>query len=285
MRLLITGAGGQLGQEWVQFCERNSIDFSAYSSNELNILDKDNIKDVFQKVSPDILINCAAYTKVDQAEDDFQLANLVNSEALKVLSEQCLIHHTKLVHYSTDYVFAGTKEDQEKVPDGYPEDFKSNPINVYGATKRKGELAIIESGVEYLILRVSWLCGLFGNNFVKTMIRLGTEREELNVVNDQFGSPTFTDQVVVQSFELIKQNEKGIFHLSSEGLTTWFEFAEEIFRLKQIDIKVNPVDSSTFKTKAKRPSFSKLNTKKISTISTIKIQSWQEGLKSLINSI
>lgn len=285
MRLLISGAGGQLGQEWVQFCERNSIDFSAYSSNELNILDKDNIKDVFQKVSPDILINCAAYTKVDQAEDDFQLANLVNSEALKVLSEQCLIHHTKLVHYSTDYVFAGTKEDQEKVPDGYPEDFKTNPINVYGATKRKGELAIIESGCEFLILRVSWLCGKFGSNFVKTMIRLSTEREELNVVNDQFGSPTFADQVVEQSFELIKQNEKGFFHLSSEGLTTWFEFAKEIFRLKQIEIKVNPVDSSTFKTKAKRPSFSKLNTKKISTISTIKIQSWQEGLKSLINSI
>lgn len=285
MKLFITGAGGQLGQEWVQFCEKNGISFLAYSSKELNILDEDNLRVIFEKESPDVLINCAAYTKVDQAEEDIQLAGMVNAEALKLLSEQCLTHHTKLVHYSTDYVFAGTKEDQKKVPEGYPEDFEPNPINVYGATKRRGEIAIIESGCEFLILRVSWLCGVFGNNFVKTMIRLGAERDELSVVNDQFGSPTFADQVVEQSFELITQEKEGIFHLSSEGITSWFEFAKEIFRLKEMEVKVNAVNSTAFKTKAKRPSFSKLSTQKISTIPDINTLNWQEGLNNLINSI
>lgn len=285
MKFLITGANGQLGKEWVHFCKQRKISHAAFSSKELNILDEDSIRNTFEDESPDVLINCAAYTKVDQAEEEPALSGLINTEALKLLSTYCLNHKTKLVHYSTDYVFAGTKEDQNKVPEGYPEDFETNPINVYGATKRQGELAIIESGCEFLILRVSWLCGQFGHNFVKTMIRLGTERDELNVVNDQFGSPTFADQVVEQSFELITQKKDGIFHLSSEGITTWYEFAKEIFKLKKMDVKVKSVDSTAFKTKAKRPSFSKLSTKKISTISNIEIKYWQEGLQRLINTI
>tara|TARA_R110000868_G_scaffold304437_14_gene565169 strand:+ start:8508 stop:9365 length:858 start_codon:yes stop_codon:yes gene_type:complete len=285
MKLLITGAGGQLGKEWVQFCKKNRIDYSAYSSEELNILEVESIRNIVKTDSPDVLINCAAYTKVDQAEDELELAEQVNSKALSHICTVCKEVGVKLVHYSTDYVFSGSKEDQEKVPEGYPEDFITNPINVYGATKRRGEITILESGCEFLILRVSWLCGQFGNNFVKTMIRLSTERDQLSVVNDQYGSPTFADQVVEQSYLLLKENETGIFHLSSEGITTWYYFAKEIFRLKGIKVNVKAVDSDEFKTKAKRPSFSKLSTKKISTISNIEIKSWQEGLQKLINTI
>lgn len=285
MNVLITGAGGQLGQEWVHFCKTKNIPFSAFDSKSLDITNLEAVKKACKEVKPDVFINCAAYTKVDLAEDEKDIAERINAEAVLSISEICKELGIKLVHYSTDYVFAGSISDQEKVPDGYPEEFKTDPLNVYGATKRKGEEAILESGCKYLILRVSWLCGTYGSNFVKTMIGLGSEKDELSVVNDQFGSPTFADQVVMQSFELIKQKRVGIFHLSSEGITTWYEFAKEIFSLKGIEIKLTPVDSSEFKTKAKRPSFSKLSTQKISTISGIKLLTWQDGLKKLINTV
>lgn len=285
MKLLITGAGGQLGQEWVHFCKNNKIEYSAYSSKNLNLLDEDSLTNIFEQDNPDILINCAAYTKVDQAEDEPKLAGLVNSESLKFICELCSIHQTKLVHYSTDYVFSGSEDDRKEVPEGYPEDFKTNPINSYGLSKRRGELAIMESGCKYMIIRVSWLCGQFGNNFVKTMLKLGEDRDKLTVVNDQFGSPTFADQVVDQTYELLNQDKAGIFHLSSEGITTWFEFAKEIFNQKGFNVEIKPVNSSQFTTKATRPYFSKLSTQKISTIDGIKILSWQEGLKKLLNAL
>ncbi len=285
MKLLITGTSGQLGKEWVLFCEQRAITFEAFDSKSLDITSKELVRDICERVKPDVFINCAAYTKVDMAEDEPELSEQINSEALTHISSICSEMDIKLVHFSTDYVFAGTKNDQEKLPKGYPEDYETNPINVYGATKRNGEQAVMVSGCEYLILRVSWLCGRFGNNFVKTMIRLGTEKDELSIVNDQFGSPTFADQVVEQSFELLNQAKKGVYHLSSEGITTWYDFAKEIFRLKEIDVSINPVNSEAFKTKAKRPAFSKLSTKKISSVPNIEILDWQNGLQKLIKTI
>ena len=285
MKLLITGAGGQLGKEWVDYCTNKGISFKAYSSNDLNILDEDQLEYSFQTIQPDLLINCAAYTKVDKAEEEVELAGLVNSEALKYICKLCSDHSIKLIQYSTDYVFSGSKEDQLQVPDGYPEDFTTNPINVYGATKRRGEEVIKESGCDYLIVRVSWLCGQYGNNFVKTMLKLGPKNKELSVVDDQYGAPTFTDQVVEQTFELIQQDKSGLYHLSSDGLLSWYEFSKEIFKQKRIDVKVNPVSSSEFKTKARRPYFSKLSTQKISNIERIEILDWKEGLQRLLAKI
>ncbi len=285
MKLLITGAGGQLGKEWVQFCELNRIKFQAFSSAELDVTSERTLIKLVEEVNPTALINCAAYTKVDKAEDEPEKAELVNSIALDGLINVCKKLDIKLVHYSTDYVFSGSEEDHVNVPEGYPEDYPTAPINIYGETKRNGEQKIVESGCDYLLIRVSWLCGQFGNNFVKTMLRLGEDRDRLTVVNDQFGSPTFSDQVVGQTFELIRQGKSGIFHLSSKGITTWFEFAQEIFKHRKLKINVEPVSSSQFKTKAARPHFSKLSTRKISTIEGIKILSWQEGLKKLLNSL
>lgn len=285
MRILITGAGGQLGKEWVNYCTHSGISFEAFTSKALDITNTQEVERLTEKVNPTVLINCAAYTKVDQAEDEEEKAEEINSIAVGNLSKVCAEKSIKLVHYSTDYVFPGSKEDQNKYPQGYDEEAPTSPKNAYGRTKYNGELAIVASGCEHLILRVSWLCGLYGNNFVKTMLRLGQEREELSVVNDQFGCPAFTKDVVVQTHELLKATKSGVFHLGSEGIISWYDFALEIFQLKEIKVKVNPVGSNKYPTKALRPSFSKLSTKKISTIPTIKILGWKEGLQNLISKI
>lgn len=282
MSFLITGARGQLGKELVRFFEENKISFSAFNSSELDITNNKELENRIKDCNPDVIINCAAYTKVDAAEENEALASKINSDAVKFLAEYCKEHGIKLVHFSTDYVFAGTEQDRIAFPNGYPEDHHRNPINEYGSSKYFGELAIEESSCEFLLIRVSWLCGRFGNNFVKTMIRLGNERDELNVVNDQFGSPTFTDQVVKEVYELLKQNQFGIFHSTSNGLITWYELAKEIFEQSGIEIHLNPVSSSEFKTKAKRPSFSKLSTEKISKIEGVETVDWKVGLKNLL---
>ena len=285
MKLLITGAGGQLGKEWVLFCEHHHISYVSFDSEGFDITNQVAIREKLTNHKPDVVINCAAYTKVDQAEEEKDLAREINAEAVGNLATLCLEFGAKLVHYSTDYVFPGRSEDKEKYPNGYPETAKTDPINTYGLTKRDGELAIFNSECTFLLLRVSWLCGAHGNNFVKTMLRIGKEREELNVVNDQFGSPTFTDQVVEQTYTLLKNHEEGVYHLSSSGITTWYHFAKEIFSRSGLEVKVNPVSSSEFVTKAIRPAFSKLSTQKISTIPGIKLKNWQEGLTDLIEKL
>lgn len=285
MKLLITGAGGQLGKEWVDFCKDHGVSYNSFSSNELDITDEDKLAKTIADLAPDVLINCAAYTKVDEAEDNEQTALKINAESVKKLANICKKNHVKLVHYSTDYVFAGYKSDKENSPEGYKEEDSTDPVNAYGHSKLKGEEAIKDSGCEFLLLRVSWLCGKYGHNFVKTMLRLGAERDELKVVNDQFGSPTFADQVVEQAFELLQQNKTGTYHLSSEGMTTWYHFSKEIFEQKGMNVKVNPVSSADFPTKAKRPFFSKLSTQKISNVDGVLILDWKVGLQRLLKQL
>ncbi len=285
MRLLITGACGQLGKEWVEFCERKGIEFSAFCSDQLNILDGPAIASIVEEKKPTVLINCAAYTKVDQAEEEHELAHAVNADALEFITQTCFNNGVKLVHYSTDYVFGGKKEDQQVFPEGYPEDFSGAPQNVYGASKRAGEEIIEQSECKSLILRVSWLCGKHGNNFIKTMLRLAKERDSLSIINDQYGSPTFANHVVEQTYLLLENQVEGIFHLTTSGVITWYEFAKEIFQLSGIEVELSAIQSSQYPTKARRPYFSKLSTKKISTIPGISIASWQEGLKEFLNTI
>lgn len=285
MKVLITGAGGQLGKEWVNFCSSHKIPFCSFSSSELDISDKEIVEEKILEHQPNVIINCAAYTKVDDSEDNKELANKINSMAVLYLAELSKKYNLKLVHFSTDYVFSGEDEDRTKFPTGYSEDHSTDPINEYGFSKFVGEKAIEESGCEFLLIRVSWLCGNNGNNFVKTMLRLGKERNELNIVNDQFGSPTFTHQVVEDVYQLLRNGETGIFHSTSNGLITWYEFAKEIFKQRDIKIKLNPVSSSEFPSKAKRPFFSKLSTKKISKIEGVELVDWKVGLKNLLEHV
>lgn len=281
MKLLITGAGGQLGRQWEMACITANISHHAVASSGLDITDNDAVRSVLDHVQPDVLINCAAYTKVDQAESEPDLAANVNAEAVGILAGECKARSVKLVHYSTDYVFSGDEEDKHRLPEGYPEDHAKNPVNVYGHTKSAGEDHILESNVDHLIFRVSWLCGIYGSNFLHTMLRLGRERDQLNVVNDQFGCPAFTGDVVEQSLHLLKNNEKGIFHLGSGGLITWHEFATAIFESAKMDTEVLPVSSDMFKTTAQRPSFSKLDTSKAENAGA-RIPYWKDALNEVI---
>ena len=285
MSFLITGGNGQLGREWIDYLSGKNIEFKATDLSELDITHAEQVTDFIRLHKPKVIINCAAYTQVDKAEDDKELAFLVNAEASKVLAKVCREEGIKLIHYSTDYVFPGNKEDSDLYPDGYPEEAETTPISVYGESKLRGEQEIKSSGCDFLICRISWLCGRYGNNFVKTMLKLAETKAELNVVNDQSGCPTYTAQVVEQTFTLLKNELSGVFHLGSEGIISWYDFAKEIFRQKGIHITVNPVDTGSYPTKAKRPAFSKLNTEKISKIDGIHITHWKDGLKALLTQL
>lgn len=282
MRILITGGSGQLGQEWVGYLNRKEVEFISLPSADLDITDHEDTNRVLSNLRPDLIINCAAYTKVDQAEDEPEEAHKVNGEAVKNLAEYCAERKIKLVHFSTDYVFPGTEDDMQELPGGYPEDHPTNPVNAYGESKLAGEKAILDSECDYLLIRVSWLCGKYGHNFVKTMLKLARERDELKVVNDQFGCPSFTKNVVENCWQLIENKEEGIFHITSKGKISWYEFASEIFKQAGVQINLQPVDSSEFPTKAKRPAFSLLSTEKIANISSVSLVEWEEGLKSML---
>lgn len=285
MRILVTGGNGQLGSEWVQYLNRQEVEFIALPSSDFDLTDHPDTRRVMNNLKPDVIINCAAYTKVDEAEDEPEKAFAVNEKGARNLANYCAEHDIDLVHFSTDYVFPGTEEDMAKLPDGYPEEYPANPVNVYGESKLAGEKAIRESGCNFLIMRVSWLCGKHGDNFVTKMLRLAQGRDQLKVVNDQFSCPSFAKNVVENTWNLILQKQTGTFHLSSLGRTTWFDYASEIFKQAGIDIQLQPVESSEFPTKAKRPAFSLLSTQKIANITGVKLIDWKEGLTKLLTEL
>jgi dTDP-4-dehydrorhamnose reductase len=286
MKILLTGASGQLGQEWQQWAEREAkIELFPFTSSQLDITSRDQLLVKLQEVQPDIVVNCAAFTDVDGAESKQDLANQVNAEAVAYLAEMSTELGFKLVHYSTDYIFAGSKDDRKQYPDGYPEDAPADPINTYGCTKWEGEKALGDATSDYLILRLSWVCGQFGGNFVKTMLRLGQERDKLQVVNDQWGSPTFTENVVRNTLALLKAKEQGVYNITSKGMITWYDFAEAIFELSDTDVDLEPVTSDAFPTEAERPHFSKLSTKKLEAVSGSRVTDWRDGLEALLSQL
>jgi dTDP-4-dehydrorhamnose reductase len=283
MKYLISGAGGQLGREWVRYLNESAEadEYIALDRSRFDITDRNTVKNVLRNEHPDILINCAAFTNVDGAEKERKKADLVNHIAVRNLAEECAAAGVKMVHYSTDYVFPGKREDEQTYPDGYPEDAQTNPVNVYGKSKLAGEQALKQYGGNYLLIRVSWLCGSDGKNFLKTMLKLGKERDELSVVDDQTGSPTFTFDVVAKTRWLLSNNRSGTYHISSEGKITWADFAEEIFDQAGLKVAVNRVTSREFKTVAKRPAFSLLSNRKINDEGEISLP-WKSGLKKLL---
>lgn len=283
MKFLITGAGGQLGREWVCYLKEKKIPYTAYHSSELDITNKVTLFETIVKDKPDVVVNCAAYTRVDDAEDHKNKAFFVNRDGVKYLSDACKKTQSKLIHYSTDYVFSGSLEDKNKYPDGYPENAETAPVNAYGESKRAGETILEENNfVNTLLIRVAWLCGAHGSNFVKTMLRLSENREEIGVVYDQYGSPSFTFDVVDKSMLLLNKNKTGIFHISGKGLISWADFAEEIFAKMEIKTKVKRITSSQFPQKAKRPDFSYLSTDKLENMN-VDVLHWVKGLGLLLD--
>lgn len=261
------------------------IRYAGYGSDELDITEQSAVDRVLRDQDAELVVNCAAYTAVDRAEKEREKAEEINATAVGRLARNCMETETKLVHFSTDYIFPGEKEDRLRFPGGYPEDHEPAPVNWYGETKLRGEQAIRSSGVTHLIIRTSWLCGRDGSNFVTTMLRLAGERERLDVVNDQWGSPSFAENVVGNTLNLVQQRMSGTYHITSEGLVTWFELARELITLAGEKATVNPVPSEKFETAARRPYYSKLNIDKLRSVAGAEIWEWKKGLQRLMSQI
>ena len=275
MVVLVTGANGQLGQA-LRFLEQEypGIQFHFYGSDQLNITNKDSVAHAFKNLLPSFCINAAAYTAVDKAETDIENARAINVTGPKFLAEACNQYKTTLIHVSTDFVFDGDKNTP------YTEEDASNPQGVYGLTKREGELEIEAKAHAYFIIRTSWLYSEFGNNFMKTMLRLAKERASLNVVSDQTGTPTQAIDLAEMIVKIILSNSKkyGIYHFSNEGSASWFDFAKKIFETNNVSITLGAITTSEYPTPAKRPKYSVLDKTKIKTEFKTTIKSWEEAL-------
>ncbi len=275
MVVLVTGASGQLGQA-LQYIADNYLEvtFHFASSGEADITDKQALEQVFENVKPDFCINAAAYTAVDKAESEPEKAFAVNVTGVKNLAETCRDFGTELIHISTDFVFNGEKENP------YTEDDLTNPIGVYGKTKREGEQEIESILPQHYIIRTSWLYSQFGANFMKTMLRLGVERPSLGVVSDQQGTPTNAVDLAKAIMQIILSGKKayGIYHYSNEGETSWYGFAKKIFEINGVSIEVNPIPASAYPTPAKRPKYSVLDKSKIKNTFDIVIRDWEAAI-------
>ncbi len=253
MKVLVTGANGQLGYDVVKELQKQNIECYGTTRKDFDIIDFEATEKFITNYMPNAVIHCAAYTAVDKAEDEQGLCYLVNASATENIVEICKKINAKMLYISTDYVFDGTKIGFYEVDD------KPNPINVYGKTKLLGEQAVQKILDKYFIVRISWVFGEHGNNFVKTMLRLGKERKEINVVADQYGSPTYTADLAPLLVEMIKTEKYGVYHATNEGVCTWAEFAEEIFKIAGMNVKVNHITTAEYPTRAKRPMNSRLS--------------------------
>jgi dTDP-4-dehydrorhamnose reductase len=280
MVVLVTGANGQLGQA-IQFVAGNypNINFVFCSSSDLDITNKENCDSVFNKEKPDFCINAAAYTAVDKAESEPEKAHLINCIGAKNLAETCKEFNAKLIHISTDFVFDGSKNSP------YNEADLPNPKGVYGQTKLEGEIAIQEVFDAYFIIRTSWVYSQFGNNFMKTMLRLAFERTSLSIVNDQIGTPTNAIDLAECLVTIITEHSKlntehyGIYNFSNEGQCSWFDFAKKIFEINQVKIDVIPIPTTQFPTPAERPKYSVLDKTKIKSTFGIEIKPWEQSIE------
>jgi dTDP-4-dehydrorhamnose reductase len=281
MVVLVTGANGQLGKA-IQFIAPNylNINFVFCSSSDLDITNKENCTTVFHTIKPDYCINAAAYTAVDKAESEPEKAKLINVVGAKNIAAACKEFDTKLIHVSTDFVFDGTKN----APYNELDLAKTN--GVYGQTKLDGERAIQEVFSNYFIIRTSWVYSQFGNNFMKTMLRLASERDTISVVNDQIGTPTNAVDLAEALVQIILTDNQqsttdnfGIYHFSNEGQCSWYDFAAEIFRVNKISINLQPIPTTSYPTPAVRPAYSVLDKSKIKSVFGIEVLNWEESLK------
>ncbi len=277
--IVVFGASGQLGHCLKKVAEERGITTIHFPpESEANILDPKAIDGVFEKYKPAFAINCAAYTAVDKAEDETDLARRINKTGAENLAEACKKHGAALVHISTDFIFKG----DQPVP--RVEGDIADPISVYGLTKLEGEQDVIRILDEHFILRTSWLYSEFGNNFVKTMLKLGAERDLLKIIADQVGSPTYGIDLAACVLDIIASGKKeyGVYHYSNEGVTSWYDFAVGIFDLSGTDVKVLPIRTFEYPTKAARPAYSVMDKAKIRNTFGIEIPYWRHSLATCI---
>ena len=287
--ILITGAQGQLGNEFrfLSFTHPN-FRFIFTDVDGLDITKPRQVMSFFSKNAIQFVVNCAAYTAVDKAETDVKLATKINVNGSRNLAKACQVHGATMIQISTDYVY----HNHQNTP--FKEGDKASPKGVYAKTKLRGDLAALKFCERTLVIRTSWVYGIYGHNFVKTMLRLGKERPSLNVVFDQIGTPTNARDLAKAVLKIIQKTDnqevsddllRGVFHYSNEGVTSWYDFTKAIFEIKEIDCQVNPIESSQYPTPAARPPFSVLNKQKIKDVFGIEIPHWRDSLKAVLKEL
>lgn len=277
MKILVTGVKGQLGYDVMKVLAERKIEAVGADIEEFDITDLDATRRFITKHRPDAVIHCSAYTAVDKAEENKDLCRKVNAEGPRNIATVCKEIGAKMVYISTDYVFPGTGDRFYEVDD------PTGPLSEYGKTKLDGELAVKELLTRYFIVRISWVFGVNGNNFVKTMLRLGKERSEINVVCDQIGSPTYTADLAPLLCDMVVTDKYGTYHATNEGVCSWAEFTQEIFRLAGYNTKVNPISSSQYPTKAVRPLNSRMSKSELDRQGFKRLPEWQDAVERYVN--
>lgn len=279
MRILVTGASGQLGYDVERELERRGIEHLGTSSRELDITDREAVERLMAAYRPDAAIHCAAYTKVDLAEDEPERCWAVNADGTRNLAAACREIGAKLLYISTDYVFPGTGEQFRRTDDPV------SPVNTYGRSKLAGELAVQSLLETYFIVRISWVFGKNGNNFVKTMLRLAETKAELSVVCDQIGSPTYTADLAPLLCDMVQTERYGVYHATNEGTCAWSEFAEAIFELADKQVTVYPIPTSAYPTRAVRPLNSRMSKECLHSNGFQELPAWKNALARYLKEI
>ena len=283
MRVLVTGAKGQLGTDVMEQLNANNIEAVGIDREELDIVDKKACEEFFEKANAekriDAVIHCAAYTAVDKAEDEQELSYNINALGTENIALACKKFDMKLMYISTDYVFNGQGERP------WEPDDEREPLNVYGKTKYEGELFVEKLSDKYFIVRIAWVFGIAGHNFIKTMLKLAKERDSLTVVDDQIGSPTYTADLSKLLVAMIQTDKYGRYHATNEGYCSWYEFAKETFKVAGVEIDVKPVDSSAYPAKAKRPANSRMEKSKLDEMGFKRLPSWQDATRRYIEEL
>ena len=279
MRVLVTGVKGQLGYDVVNELKKRNHEAVGVDIEEMDITDEESVNRVIREAAPDAVIHCAAYTAVDAAEENEELCRNVNARGTGNVARVCSDIDIPMMYISTDYVFNG----QGTRP--WEPDDNREPLNIYGQTKYEGELEVEENLDKYFIVRIAWVFGVNGKNFIKTMLNLGKTRDKLNVVADQVGSPTYTFDLARLLVDMIETEKYGRYHATNEGLCSWYEFAGEIFRQAGMNVTVEPVTSDQFPVKAKRPMNSRMSKDKLKENGFQPLPSWQDALRRYLTEI
>ena len=279
MRVFVTGVKGQLGYDVMNELEKQGLEGIGVDIDEMDITDADQVNKVIKEAAPDAVIHCAAYTAVDAAEDNEEICRKVNAQGTENIAKVCEELDIKMMYISTDYVFNGQGERP------WEPDDEREPLNVYGQTKYEGELAIEEHVKKFFTVRIAWVFGVNGKNFIKTMLNVGKTHDHLTVVNDQTGSPTYTYDLARLLVDMIQTDKYGRYHATNEGLCTWYEFACEIFKQAGMDVSVAPVSSDEYPAKAKRPSNSRMDKSKLTANGFQPLPTWQDALSRYLKEI
>ncbi len=272
MKVFVTGVRGQLGYDVMNELEKRGLEAAGVDIQEMDITDADCVERVISDAAPDAVIHCAAYTAVDAAQDNEELCRRVNAEGTANIARVCRERHIKMMYISTDYVFDG------KGTRPWEPDDERHPLNVYGQTKYEGELAVTENLDQYFIVRIAWVFGVNGKNFIKTMLNLAKTHDTITVVNDQYGSPTYTYDLARLLVDMIQTDKYGFYHATNEGICTWYEFACEIFRQAGVKVNVLPVSAAQYAAKAPRPENSRMSKEKLTENGFERLPAWQDAL-------